>query len=69
MNDTTNPKIGIILIPLITVNGFNFSTEDKTGKNENFDQKVFMILKFIIDNVNIIKNQNFEHREWCDFQC
>ena len=58
-----------MLSPLIIVKGFNFSTVDKTGKNENFDQKVFMTLKFIMESVNIAKNQNFEHTVVCVFQC
>lgn len=50
MYEAIIPAIGIILIPLTTVKGFSFSTYDKIGKTENFDQKIFSNLKFTNDN-------------------
>lgn len=50
MYEAIIPAIGIMLIPLITVKGLSFSTYDKIGKTENFDQKMFSNLKFTNDN-------------------
>lgn len=69
MKDTMKPRIEIRLVPLITVNGLSFSTVESTGKKENFDQNMFITLKFIIANVNITTNQNFEQIELCVLQC
>ncbi len=64
---TIIPQIDVKLIPLITVKGLSFYTDDKTGNSENLDQNIFWNLKLINETAIIKHNTILEQNELWDF--